>query len=101
MEVKDNIMIVESIIKNAMLEGRCVNDTEASQIEKNLIKILQECTALEEESTLAEKNIKKYETLVSKLNEMMISISECPWVLDIALEGISDLIAKLNQRIDF
>ena len=33
-----------------------------------------------------------------KLNELMNCISEYPWVLDTAIDGIGELIVKVNQK---
>ena len=46
----------------------------------------------------ANQNTIKYESLIMKLNELMNCISEYPWVLDTAIDGIGELIVKVNQK---
>ena len=68
------------------------------EIANSLKAMLQECDDLENYMVTANQNTIKYESLIMKLNELMNCISEYPWVLDTAIDGIGELIVKVNQK---
>lgn len=98
LKTQDHVTFIKSIIRNASDEGRCVNEIESEEIANSLKSMLQECDDLENCMVAAERNTLKYEALIMKLNELMNCISEYPWVLDTAIDGIGDLIVKVNQK---
>lgn len=98
LKTQDHVTFIKSIIRNASDEGRCVNEIEFEEIANSLKAMLQECDDLESCMVAAERNTLKYEALIMKLNELMNCISEYPWVLDTAIDGIGDLIVKVNQK---
>ena len=88
---------IDELTKKKM-EGRCVNEIESEEIANSLKAMLQECDDLENYMVTANQNTIKYESLIMKLNELMNCISEYPWVLDTAIDGIGELIVKVNQK---
>ena len=98
LQTNDHVTFIESIIRNASEEGRCVNEIESEEIANSLKAMLQECDDLENYMVTANQNTIKYESLIMKLNELMNCISEYPWVLDTAIDGIGELIVKVNQN---
>ena len=97
-QTNDHVTFIKSIIRNASEEGRCVNEIESEEIANSLKAMLQECDDLENYMVTANQNTIKYESLIMKLNELMNCISEYPWVLDTAIDGIGELIVKVNQK---
>ena len=75
-----------------------IDEKEAVEIANSLKAMLQECDDLENYMVTANQNTIKYESLIMKLNELMNCISEYPWVLDTAIDGIGELIVKVNQK---
>lgn len=98
LQTNDHVTFIKSIIRNASEEGRCVNEIESEEIANSLKAMLQECDDLENYMVTANQNTIKYESLIMKLNELMNCISEYPWVLDTAIDGIGELIVKVNQK---
>lgn len=98
LQTNDHVTFIKSIIRNASEEGRCVNEIESEEIANSLKAMLQECDDLENCMVTANQNTIKYESLIMKLNELMNCISEYPWVLDTAIDGIGELIVKVNQK---
>ena len=92
LQTNDHVTFIKSIIRNASEEGRCVNEIESEEIANSLKAMLQECDDLENCMVTANQNTIKYESLIMKLNELMNCISEYPWVLDTAIDGIGELI---------
>ena len=98
LQTNDHVTFIKSIIRNASEEGRCVNEIESEEIANSLKAMLQECDDLENYMVTVNQNTIKYESLIMKLNELMNCISEYPWVLDTAIDGIGELIVKVNQK---
>lgn len=98
LQTNDHVTFIKSIIRNASEEGRCVNEIESEEIANSLKAMLQECDDLENCMVTANQKTIKYESLIMKLNELMNCISEYPWVLDTAIDGIGELIVKVNQK---
>lgn len=98
LQTNDHVTFIKSIIRNASEEGRYVNEIESEEIANSLKAMLQECDDLENCMVTANQNTIKYESLIMKLNELMNCISEYPWVLDTAIDGIGELIVKVNQK---
>ena len=87
LQTNDHVTFIKSIIRNA-----------SEEIANSLKAMLQECDDLENYMVTANQNTIKYESLIMKLNELMNCISEYPWVLDTAIDGIGELIVKVNQK---